>query len=189
TGAQSNHCPVCQPAITWDIHKVHKILKHITVHLLFNNTLDMSKEPCGLCMCPFPLCSFYLRKGKGAGSALQENQHTSHCPNFMGKLLYSAAATEQTNLPCTNVLVICLLCPSTSAVVWKYNMKAHFARIHPSMKDGDFPMEYTISGSEKAALKILWDKQYKILCWHHKCNTTSTPLAISEVHSSRQAFL
>ncbi|KAN0124134.1 hypothetical protein V8E53_015856, partial [Lactarius tabidus] len=118
------------PVVPWDINKAHKILKHIAAHLLFNNMLDMAKEPCGLCMCPLPLCSFYLQKGKGAGSTLQINKYTSHCPNFMGKLLYSVAATECTNLPCTNVPVICPLCPSTLAAVWKYNMKTHLAWIH-----------------------------------------------------------
>jgi hypothetical protein len=121
--AQSDCCPMCRPAIPWDISKAHKILEHIAAHILFDNTLDTTKEPCRLCMHPSPLCSFYLQKGKGAGSAPQINKHVSHCPNFIGKLFYSAAATEHTNSPCTNVPVTCPLCPSTSATVWKYNMK------------------------------------------------------------------
>lgn len=139
-------------------------------------------------MRPLPLCTFYLRKGKGVGSMPQINEHTSHCPNFMGKLLYSAAATERKNSPCTNIPVTCPLCPSTSAAVWKYNMKTHLARIHPSTKGADFPEAYVISKSEKAALKILWEKRDKISRRHQNHDATSTPLTISEVHSSRQAF-
>ena len=108
-------------------------------------------EPCGLCMCPSPLCAFLLRKGKGAGSTLQIDGRVSRCPNFIGKLFYSAASTERTNSPCTNVSVICPLCPSTSAAVWKYNMNTHLARVHPSTNSSDFQKGYVISNSERVA--------------------------------------
>ena len=41
-------------------------------------------------------------------------------------------------------------------------MKIHLARVHPSTKGRDFPMAYTISESEKAALKIQWEKHYSV---------------------------
>jgi hypothetical protein len=186
--AQSDHCPVCRPPIPWDINKPHKILEHVAAHILFDSTLDATKEPCGLCMRPSPLCMFYLRKGKGAGSAPQVNERTSRCPNFTGKLFYSAAAIERTNSPCTNVPMICPLCPSTSTAVWKYNMKTHLARIHPSAKGGDFPKAYVISESEKAALKIQWEKRHTTSRRRRKRNVAAMPLAISEAHSSRQTF-
>ena len=187
-GAQSNHCPICQPAIPWDITKSHKILEHITMHILFNNLLDNTKEYCRLCMCPSPLCSFYLQKGKGAGSVQQINKCVSRCLNFMGRLFYLAAATECPNSPCTNILVTCPLCPSTSAAVWKYNMKIHLVQTHPSTKGSDFPKAYANSNSKKAALKIQWEKRHLA----HQCqkpNATSRPLPVSEVHSSLQTFL
>ncbi|KAF8264612.1 hypothetical protein EI94DRAFT_1703093 [Lactarius quietus] len=53
-------------------------------------------------------------------------------------------------------------CPSTSAAVWKYSMKIHLAQVHPSTKGGDFHQVYMISKSEKATLKLLWEK----LLWH-----------------------
>ena len=185
--AQSSHCPVCRPAIPWDISKPHKILEHVAAHILFDNTLDTTKDLCGLCMRPSPLCSFYLRKGKGVGSAPQIDERVSRCPNFMGKLFYSAAATERTNSPSTNVPVTCPLCPSTSAAVWKYNMKSHLMRIHPSTKGCDLPKEYVISESERAALKILWEKRHTTSHRLRRRNVTSKALAISEVHSSRLA--
>ena len=186
--AQSNHCPLCRPAVPLDIGKVHKVLEHIATHILFDNTLDTTTEPCGLCMHASPLCAFYLRKGKGVGSAPQINERVSRCPNFIGKFSYSAAATECTNSPCTNVPVICPLCPSTSAAVWKYNMKTHLARIHPSTKGSDFPNAFVISNSEKAALKVLWEKRHTVSRRRRQGNTASNPLSISELHSSRQAI-
>lgn len=158
------------------------------MHILFDSSLDTTKELCGLCMRPSPLCTFYLRKGKGAGSTQQIDEHVSCCPNFMGKLFYSATATEHANSPCTNVPVTCPLCPSTSAAVWKYNMKIHLARVHPSTKGGDFPTAYVISDSEKATLKIQWEKCYLVLHQRQRHNTTSRLLAVSEVHSSWQVF-
>lgn len=188
SSAQSDCCPVCRPDVPWDITKTHKILEHVAAHLLFDSALDTTKELCGLCMRPSPSCAFYLRKGKGVGSAPQIDDRTSRCPNFTGKLSYMAAATERTNSPCTNVPIICPLCPSTSTAVWKYNMKTHFAQIHPSTNGGNFAKAYTISESEKAALKILWEKRYTILHRRRRRNVASTPLSISEVHSSRRAF-
>ena len=186
-GAQSDHCPICRPAIPWDITKSHKILEHVAMHILFDNSLDNTKEYCGLCMRPSPLCSFYLRKGKGAGSVQQIDERVSRCPNFMGRLFYSAAATERPNSPCTNVPVTCPLCPSTSAAVWKYNMKIHLAQTHPSTKGSDFPKAYAISDSKKAALKIQWEKRHSAHR-RRKPNATSRPLPVSEVHSSQQTF-
>ncbi|KAF8269210.1 hypothetical protein EI94DRAFT_1575002, partial [Lactarius quietus] len=156
-------CPMCRPAFPWDINKTHKVLEHVATHLLFDNALDITKEPCRLCMHPSPLCSFYLQNGKGAGSALQIDKRMSHCPNFIGWLFYLVAATESTTSPCTNVPVACPLCPSTLAAVWKYNMKSYLAWIHPSTEGSDFHNAYMISKSEKSALKMLWDKQGLVL--------------------------
>jgi hypothetical protein len=186
--AQSDHCPVCRPAIPWDINKTHKILEHVAAHLLFDSTLNTIEEPCGLCMRPSPLCRFYLQKGKGAGSAPQIDERMSHCPNLTGKLSYSTAAIERTNSPCTNVPMICPLCPSTSTAVWKYNMKTHLVQIHPSANGDDFPKAYVISESEKAALKILWEKRHTRQRQRRNVTSTSRSLAISEAHSSRHAF-
>ncbi|KAH8979718.1 hypothetical protein EDB86DRAFT_2814351 [Lactarius hatsudake] len=188
TSAQSDCCPMCRPATPWDISKTHKILEHIASHLLFDSTLDTTQELCGLCMRQSPQCAFYLRKGKGVGSAPQINECVTRCPNFTGKLSYLSVATERTNSPCTNVPMICRLCPSTSAAVWKYNMKTHRARFHLSTTGGEFPRDFVVSESEKAALKVLWETRFTISRRRRKHNVTTMPLAISEVHSSCQAF-
>jgi hypothetical protein len=184
---QPNHCNQCRPPVFWDTGKTHKILEHVAMHLLFDNTVDASRELCGLCMRESPMCVFYLRKGKGAGSAPQIDLRTSRCPNLTGKFLYSATAKERINSPCTNVPIICPLCPSTSPTVWKYNMKSHLAKNHPSVVRGsDHFQQYGISESEKAALKLQWEKRHKVQ--RRKRKTTSTQLPVSDMHSSRYAF-
>ncbi|KAH8984638.1 hypothetical protein EDB86DRAFT_2833455 [Lactarius hatsudake] len=47
----------------------------------------------------------------------------------------------------------------------------------------------TCSESKNAALKILWERWYEILRQHQRGNIISTPLVISKVHTSWQAFL
>ena len=189
--AQPYHYNQCWPAVPWDTSKTPKIFEHIAAHLLFDNSVDTSQELCGLCMRPSPLCIFYLWKGKGTGPTLQIDLCTSCCPNLVGRFLYTAASTEWTNSPCTNVLVTCPLCPSTSESVWKYNMRTHLMKNHPSVCDTDILKDYTVSRSEKAALKLRWDKCHKVKSHRKWCNVTqvSTPLTISDVHSSHQALL
>jgi hypothetical protein len=184
--AQPDHCHKCCPPVPWDTSKTHKILEHVAMHLLFDDTVDASRELCGLCMQESPLCVFYLRKGKGAGSAPQVDYRISRCPNLTGKFLYSAAAKERTNSPCPNVPIICPLCPSTSPTVWKYNMKIHLAKNHPSICSDEF-QHYEISQSEKDAIKLRWDKHHKVL-QSRKGKTTSTCLPVSDAHSSRYAI-
>ena len=134
-----------------------------------------------------PLCVFYLRKGKGAGSSPQIDHRTSRCPNLTGKFLYSAAAKERINSPCTNVPIVCPLCPSTSPTVWKYNMKSHLAKNHSSVVRGsDLFQQYGISESEKAALKLQWEQRHKVQ--RRKRKTAPTQLPVSDMHSSRYAF-
>ena len=137
-------------------------------------------------MRPSPLCTFYLQKGKGVSSAPQIELCTSCCPNPISKFFYAAASTESTNSPCTNVPVVCPLCPSTSSVIWKYNMKTHLIKTHPSVRSSDILTAYTISDSEKAALRLRWDKRHKAL-WQHQTrrgNVTQTPLTICSIFRS-----
>ncbi|KAF8232733.1 hypothetical protein L208DRAFT_1377551 [Tricholoma matsutake] len=75
-----------------------------------------------------------------------------------------------------------------SGSVWRYKMRTHLTKYHPSIHDTDILKAYIISKSEKAALKLRWDKCHKDKLhqkWH---NIISTPLTISEVHSLHQAL-
>ena len=136
------------------------------------------------------MCILFM-EGQGTGPTLQIDLCTSRCPNLVGKFLYTAASMEWTNSPCTNVPVTCPLCPSMSESVWKYNMRTHLMKNHPSVCDTDILKDYTVSRSEKAALKSWWDKCHKVKSHRKWCNVTqaSTPLTISDVHSSCQALL
>ena len=180
-------CEHCSPAVALDPKKVIKVLEHIGAHILFNNNLILSLEPCGLCLRPSPSCVFYLRKGKGAGSSCQVDLRCSRCPRLQ-RFSYQSASIEAPNSPCTNVPIVCPLCPSTASAVWKYNMRAHFSKHHPTASFGDHFPDMHISNSERDALQQKWRSRYKT----RKSKATKkseVPLAFSDEHSSRQAFL
>lgn len=185
--AESDHCPQCRPAFSWDRRSPHKLLEHVGAHLLFDNSLDTSLELCGLCFRPSPLCVFYLRKGKGVGASQQIDFERSRCPNLIKPFSYQSAATESTSSPCTNVPVLCHLCSSSSGAVWKYNMKAHFKNSHPTLKFKDFSAPFTISDSERKGLSNVWGKRYTKRR-KNKAAKPKNPLVISEAHSTRQVF-
>src|SRR6266545_5646636 len=111
----------------------------------------------GLCLRPAPNCVFYLRKGKGAGSSCQVDDRKSRCPNLR-RFAYASAATEALNAPCTNVPIVCPLCPSSGAAIWKYNAGIHFSKHHPTVIPTELLKNVTISKSEHAALQLRWEK-------------------------------
>ena len=185
-GDGSDCCPHCRPSFSWNRLKIHDLLSHIGAHLLFDNSLDPSLQLCGLCLQPSPLCAFFLRKGKGTGSSQQIDMRTSRCPNLIA-FSYLSAAKEATHSPCTNVPVICPLCPSTSSAVWKYNIKAHFEKFHISAVYRTYSADFVISESEREGLKKLWNSRFKKRR-QSKSNKSKSSLPISEAHSSCQVF-
>jgi hypothetical protein len=151
--AESAKCLCCQPPVPCDPDRVHKVLSHVGAHILFDKSLDLTLELCGLCLRPLPNCIFYLRKGKGTGSSCQVDHRKTRCPNLR-RFAYLSAATEAPNSPCTNVPIICPLCPSSAGTIWKYNAQIHFSKHHPSTVLSDHLYNITISTSEQAALQM-----------------------------------
>ena len=186
-GDGSDFCPHCRPLFSWNRLKIHDLLSHIGAHLLYDSSLDPSLELCGLCFRPAPLCVFFLRRGKGVGSSQQIDLRTSRCPNLI-PFSYLSAAKEATHSPCTNVPVICPLCPSTSSAVWKYNMKAHFEKSHTSAVYRTYSTDFPISESEREGLKKIWESRFKKRRQSKSSKPKTNLLPISEAHSSRRVF-
>ena len=178
-------CFQCRPPVPWDLTKVLKVLEHNAAHILFDTTLSPTLEFCGLCLQPSPSCFFVLRNGKGSGTSCQVDLRKSRCQN-LGRFSYASAVTETPHSPCTNVPITCPLCPSTASAIWKYNIKAHFSNNHRSADFEQHVSNSIISESEKAALRIKWEKRHKT----RRSKTSKrlgaqVPLTISEHHSSR----
>lgn len=119
-------CPRCTPEITLDESQPQRVLTHIGAHVLHDNTLDLSTEPCGLCLRPSNICKFYLSKGKGSnGNTKVDKTRTQGCPNMVS-FAYNVAAESTKTSPCSNVPITCPLCPSASPAIWRYNARGHF---------------------------------------------------------------
>ncbi|KAF8232407.1 hypothetical protein L208DRAFT_1272347, partial [Tricholoma matsutake] len=159
-GTELGKCSHCWPPMLWDPEHVQKVLEHVAAHLLFEKSIDTLLELCSLCLRPAPSCVFYLRKGKGSGSSCQVDHQKSHCPNLQ-RFAYLSAAMETPSSLCTNVPVICPLCPSSSGAVWKYNLKVHFTKHHPSGDLAHHFSNFSISNSEQTGLSIKWDSRHK----------------------------
>jgi len=185
--SESNMCAHCRPPVSWDPLKPQKVLEHVAQHLLFDVSIDHSLEPCGFCLRLSPSCALFLRRGKGAGSSCQVDEKCSRCPNFH-PFAYRSASTESDNSPCTNVPIVCPLCPSIDPAVWKYNMEQHFIKRHSlDAYKQHFP-NLSISSTEQAALQKKWLDRHRT----RKSKSAKTgvpPLVISEQHTTRNIFL
>jgi hypothetical protein len=131
---------------------------------------------------------FYLRKGKGAGSSRQIDVNKSRCPNLFKPFSYHSAATESTSSPCTNVPLPCPLCPATSGMIWKYNMKTHFAIKHPSAAYDSYSAPFIVSESERKGLLAKWKKRQTKKRRTKAGTKGNKKLPISEAHSTRRVF-
>jgi hypothetical protein len=178
-------CEYCSLAVALDPGKVLRLLEHVGAYLLFNANINLSLEPCRLCLRPSPSCVFYLRKGKGTSTSCQVDLQKSWCP-YLQRFSYQAAVTEAINSPCTNVPLICPLCPSTVGAVWKYNMHVHFSKHHSSANIADYFANWGTSASEKEALQRKWQSRHKTR--KSRKMLKQHPLVISEQHSSRQVL-
>jgi hypothetical protein len=170
-----------------DRKQPQRILEHIGAHIL-SNDVDRLTEPCGLCLRPAPLCVYRLCKTKGKDRGFQiDLKKSSGCPNLI-KFSYQSAAKFTDNGPCTNVPIICPLCPEAATAVWKYNMSTHLGTRHPTI-----PLElhreiYELTNAEIRGMgKILSGSAATSRTLAAK-RKNGTQLPISDAHSSRLAL-
>jgi hypothetical protein len=113
------------------------------------NIMQISRiMPCSFC--GIGTCSVQLEKSNSTYQVISE------CPRQHNISLGSAAKYTVTT-PCTNIPIICDLCPvdhttKICPAIWKYNIIEHLLSAHPGL---DVPQNLTdsISKDEGAALK------------------------------------
>jgi hypothetical protein len=185
--AQSN-CSVCGPRAQLDQSNAQRILEHMGAHILNDPSLDRSKEMCGLCLRPSPMCRIILRKGRGSSTGYNVDREKSVCINLV-RFNYASAADSSSRSPCSNVPVICPLCPTSSPAVWKYSLPIHFRDRHKITSPDNLPIQVRISESEKDAMKVIWDARLKVRqARRSKKSKTAAPMVISQAHRSRLAL-
>jgi hypothetical protein len=122
-------CTLCSPVVILNLSQNQRILEHTPAHILHDPKVERTMEPCGLCLCPAPLCQFFLKKGKGANWTLKIDKYMG-CP-LKPSFSYGVASKSSSFSPCSNVPIACPLCPEKGVpAVWKYNMKDRMQNVH-----------------------------------------------------------
>lgn len=180
--ALTNECTSCSPPIALP-KNASRVLEHMSTHILFDSHIKRSNEPCGLCLRPAPLCRFYLKRGKGAGTGDQIDFTKSTCIQKMN-FSYSVASVSTSLSPSSNVPLRCPICPAAEPCVWRYNNPYHRWTKHPTIPITN-ESHWQISNAEKWMLKDIWDNRHKEKkARKSKKYIMPSSLVISEAHSS-----
>ena len=177
-------CPRCGPSVKLDWKHMQRILEHMGAHILHDPTLNASEEYCGLCLRVLPACQIYLTKGRGASGRLSVNRDKSNCPNLV-RFNYKSAAQSTASSPCSNVPIICSLCPAGSLAVWTYSLHSHYRARHRLDSISHFPTRVEQSQSEKDGMKQVWATRLHQRKSYFSKKKKHGTLLVSEAHQSR----
>lgn len=127
----------------------------MAIHILFDRTppIDRTANPCGFCLSTHSFCQIVLVKSKGADGATRIDMAKSRCPN-LAKLGLATAAKSTERSPCTNRPLPCLIDPCPY-VDWKYNLKSHISKVHPTANLSRYKSQYELAQGEEVALKTI----------------------------------
>jgi hypothetical protein len=175
-------CPKCQPIIHFNPSHRQRVIEHIGAHILHDESVDRSSEPCGLCLRPAPLCKIILKMAKGRMGNIAIDTKSSTCPNLVKFSIVTAATCSETS-PYTNHPIKCPFCPKISPAVWTYNFRHHLLRFHPSVNLSDHKSKWAPSKLEKDGMKRVWQHRHKQPKPRPRAQHPS--LVISETHRTR----
>lgn len=182
-GSSNVECEFCDPPPSLQISQSQRILEHNAAHILRDSKVSAVDEPCGLCLRPSPLCKFYLKKGKGRNASLTVDKKRSEC-KYEINFYYHTASTSSTASPCSNAPIHCPICGTKTPAVWKYNMKHHFKRKHPThLKKPEFSKLWEIDAAEDYELGEIWKKRNSGPTVRRKSNK-QRELVVSDAHRS-----
>lgn len=151
-------------------------------HILYDPELNRTQERCGLCLRPAVMCPIYVTKGRGTHGRYTVDVTKSTCPNLV-RFNYKNASESSENSPCSNVPIICSLCPAGSPAVWTYNLEAHFRGRHRLTSPAHFPTIVEQSLSEKKGMKCVWQARFKKhKVYNSKTKRRAPPLPVSVAH-------
>ncbi|KAJ7485959.1 hypothetical protein FB451DRAFT_1128215 [Mycena latifolia] len=183
----SIECTKCDPPVPLSLKNKQTILQHNAGHILFDPTIRRSDQPCGLCLRPFPMCTFYLTTGQGTDSARQVDWKRSTC---LRRLPFSMAAAMRWSAqsPCTNYLIPCPL--QCGLAIWTYNIEAHYRSTRHGLKSlGNVVIPYKMAPLEESSIRLLHNNRQTYQKPRRlKGNAARPPLATSDAHSSRLAL-
>ncbi|KAN0137683.1 hypothetical protein V8E53_004508, partial [Lactarius tabidus] len=180
----SHECPACTPTVQLDTSNGQHVLAHIGSHILHDRSLDLTQEPCGLCLRPATLCLIYLVKHTGRASQWSVKYGGSvHFPNATA-FSYAAAMLSSKASPCSNVPLVCPYCLEGSPAIWHYNMKHHLQHHHRSIDPMKHRDLWSIMPKETKAMMTVWKTRHR---QPKQCGKGKKmiPLKLSEAHRSQ----
>lgn len=172
-------CPRC-PNIIFPELTAPTLVQHVGAHILYDSAFKDADNPCGFCLRVSSDCKIYLRKGQ---SGPQVDMSLSSCLQLR-KLSLGAAAKFSPHSPCTNHPMVCTLCPNGTSTVWKYNLRSHIIKVHPTATPLLYKHLYNVAEAEMVLMKGCWNKRRRLTKGKKKRVQNST-MAISEAHTSR----
>jgi hypothetical protein len=177
-------CSRCGPGAKIDWEHTQRVLEHMGAHILHDPKLNRTEERCGLCLRPAAMCPIYVTKGRGTSRRHHVDFTKSSCPN-LARFNYKTASESSERCPCSNVPIICPLCPLGSPAIWTYNLEAHFRGRHRLTSRAHFPIPVEQSQSEKDGMKRVWLARFKNhKSYKSKKRQRAPALTVSEAHRS-----
>ncbi|KAF8261288.1 hypothetical protein EI94DRAFT_1607575 [Lactarius quietus] len=179
-----HECPTCVLSVWLDASNGQCVLAHIRSHILHDPSIDLSQEPCGLCLRPATLCLIYLIKRTGWNSQWSlKYGGIVPCPNAT-TFSYTAAMISSKSSPCSNVPLVCPYCLDGSPVVWRYNMHHHLENCHRSIDPEKHIEIWKLTPDEMEVMEAIWDARHCKQTKQHVKGKQKVPLKLSEAHSS-----
>ncbi|KAK7022473.1 hypothetical protein R3P38DRAFT_2533277, partial [Favolaschia claudopus] len=178
-------CAKCDPHVPISKKNYQRILEHNGAHILYDDSVAATDQPCGLCLRPFPMCTFVFQKKAGSAAARQIDWTHSTCRNPL-KFQMAAASRSSETSPCTNHLIQCPL--DCGIVIWTYNLTTHYRLYHNLKSLNNIPLVYQTTELELNRMQKVWENRQNYPATRKKKNKTKPQLLISDAHRSTMAF-
>ncbi|KAG6834209.1 hypothetical protein H0H93_011160 [Arthromyces matolae] len=172
TQLSCRHCP------KFSLHSISapELIKHNSAHILHDLRYKDAESPCALCLSS-DCCIYLISRGK----IMSIDMDRSRCPRLR-KFALKTASEFSENSPCTNHPILCPHCPKKGApAIWKYNLRQHLLKAHPTSNPDIYNDLYGISEEEQVLLLGVREKTQRT----GKKGRPARKLIISEGHSTR----
>lgn len=178
----SDACPYCRTSkVSLSLLSGPALVKHMSAHILHDVRFKDMESPCGFCLNTGMTCIIYLIRGsKGTTSIDMKN---SRCINLR-KISLKAASMFTHTSKCSNHPLTCPLCPPKSPAVWKYNLRSHIVKSHPTADVELYKTHFEITQDENTLMKGV----FQTVPRRTKKSRNDAVLPISDGHSTRMAL-
>ena len=157
------------------------LVRHMSVHVLHDVRLKDSDNPWGFCLSTGAACVIYLIRGSKGMTSI--NMKNSRCLQLQ-KISLKAAATFSHASKCSNHPLACPLCPPKLPAVWKYNLRSHIVKLHPTADMKLYKTHFKITLDKGTLTKCV----FQTVPQRVKKSRDAAALPISDGHSTRMAL-